>query len=80
VGDKVKRWFQNLLAEDAKEEAAVGVVVRFEQALAPKLLLEFGRDLELFVANWRMAESSLRLQDKLARDRMEMVKKTHGTP
>jgi hypothetical protein len=79
VGDKVKRWFQSLLAEEASEEAAVGLVVQFQQELAPKKFTELQLDLDLFVANWRMAESSLRLQDKLARDRMEMVKKSHGT-
>jgi CheY-like chemotaxis protein len=79
VGDKVKRWFQNLLEEEAKEEAAVGLVVRFEHELAAKMTVEFQRDLDLFVANWRMAESSLRLQDKLARDRMAQVQKNYGT-
>lgn len=80
MGDKVKRWFQALLAEEPVQDGAVGLVVRFEHELAPRLMTEFERDLDLFVANWRMAESFLRLQDKLARDRLEIVKRDYGTP
>lgn len=73
VGARMKRWFQTVLNEREHEEP-VGIVVRFGQPLSVRSQREFLQDLALFVANWRVAEASWRLQDRLARERIEHVK------
>jgi CheY-like chemotaxis protein len=76
MGEKVKRWFQKLVQE-SEEESGAAIAVRFEQDPPERARREFMADLELFLANWRVAESSLRLQDRLIRDRMDYMK-AHG--
>ena len=73
VGDKLKRWFRTFLNEPEGDRAA-GIGVRFERQLSEKRQREFIQDLELFVGNWRIADASLRLQDRIVRDRMEIAK------
>jgi CheY-like chemotaxis protein len=70
---RIKRWFQNVMGEQTQEEP-VGIVVRFAAPLPPRWQREFVQDLELFVANWRVAEGSWRLQDRLVRERIDMIK------
>ncbi|HVH42313.1 MAG TPA: response regulator [Labilithrix sp.] len=73
VGLRVKRWFQSIVTEQEHEEP-VGMVVRFAEPLSARGQSEFLQDLDLFVSNWRVAESSWRLQDRLVRERMELVR------
>jgi CheY-like chemotaxis protein len=73
VGDRVKRWFKSLVQEQT-DERMMGTVVDFETMLPPKLQEEFTQDLDLFVANWSVAESTLRLQQRIVSERMEIMK------
>jgi CheY-like chemotaxis protein len=73
VGERVKRWFRGLVEEHGGERM-MGVVIEFETELAPKLRDELTQDLDLFVANWSVAESALRLQQRIVRERMEIMK------
>jgi hypothetical protein len=73
VAERLKRWFQNMLAED-ENEPDVGVAVQLTETVSPRVRKELEQDLELFLSNWIVAESSFRLQHKLLRERMEMVK------
>ena len=69
----MKRWFKAFMQE-TPEETEMGLTVQFERALPSRQVQEFLHDLDLFVANWRVAESTLRLQDRIVRERMEMAK------
>jgi CheY-like chemotaxis protein len=73
VGERFKRWFQSIVSEREHEEP-VGLVIRFADSLSPRVQREFLQDLELFVSNWRVAEGSWRLQDRLVRERIELLK------
>lgn len=73
VGSRFKRWFQSIVSEQESEEP-VGIVVRFTDAPSARIQREFLQDLELLIANWRVAEGSWRLQDRLVRERMEVMK------
>jgi CheY-like chemotaxis protein len=73
VGAKLKRWFKNMMTEP-ETESGTGLGVQFERELDAKMQQEFLQDAELFVGNWRLAENSLRLQDRLARERIETLK------
>ena len=74
VGERVKRWFQSIMSETDEQAQEMGLVVQFERGLAPRMQTEFTQDIELFLANWRVAEGSFRLQDKMVRERMEVLK------
>jgi CheY-like chemotaxis protein len=73
VGAKLTRWVKNMF-EGAEAEACSGLAVQFERGLDAKDQREFLQDAELFVGNWRLADSSLSLQDRLARERTEGFK------
>lgn len=73
VGGRFKRWFQLFVSERENEEP-VGIVVRFAEHPSPRIKREFLQDLELLISNWRVAEGSWRLQDRLVRERMEVMK------
>lgn len=73
VGGRFKRWFQSIVSEPENEEP-VGIVVRFSEPLAPRMKREFLQDLDLLVSNWRVTEGALRLQDRLVRERIEVLK------
>lgn len=73
VGSRFKRWFQSVVNESEREEP-VGIVVRFADALSARMQREFLQDLDLLVANWRVADGSWRLQDRLVRERIELLK------
>jgi hypothetical protein len=77
VSEKVKSWFQSLVKE-SEEEGAAGMAVRFQKELPAKVLVEFMQDLELFVGNWRVADATLRLQNRIVRERLDQVKSSGG--
>jgi CheY-like chemotaxis protein len=78
VTQRMKRWLQGLVQPSEREEA-VGFVSQWKSAQPARRQTEFLQDLELLVSNWRVADSSHRLQDTLARDRIDHMKRS-GQP
>jgi CheY-like chemotaxis protein len=74
MSEKVRKWFRSLVKEESEEPTTSGLALKFERPLAKNSEREFLQDLELLVANWRVAETSLHLQNRIVRDRMEMMK------
>jgi CheY-like chemotaxis protein len=74
VGERLKRWFQNVMSEAPSEAPEVGVALLLPSGTPARVLREFTQDLELLLANWSLADSSLRLQEQLLRGRLEMLK------
>jgi CheY-like chemotaxis protein len=79
LGERMKRWLQALV-QPSERENAVGFVGQWKSPQSSRRQTEFLQDLELLVSNWRVADSSLRLQDSLARDRIDQINKQSGQP
>jgi hypothetical protein len=77
VGERMKNWFKGIMGEGEEKGALAGLAIQFEKEVLERVRTEFAQDVELFLTNWRVADSSFRLQDKMVRDRMEMMKQ-HG--
>lgn len=73
VSERVKRWLTTIFTDDDEREIVSGVVVVPEEALSPSVREELRQDLGVLLANWRLADESLRLQGKLARERLEVA-------
>jgi CheY-like chemotaxis protein len=80
LGERMKRWLQGLV-QPSDRENAVGFVGQWTSPPSARRQTEFLQDLELLVSNWRVADSSLRLQDSLARERIDQINnKQSGQP
>jgi CheY-like chemotaxis protein len=79
VSEKLKSWFQGLVKESEKSGAG-GIILKFEKEHPQKILDELTQELELFVSNWRVADGTLRLQDRIVRERVGMMKMPSGSP
>jgi CheY-like chemotaxis protein len=78
AGEKVKDWLLSAFADPDDVERGAGILVTFEREPPAKIKKEFLLDLELFVSNWRLAESSIRIQERLVKERAIQMRYMQG--
>jgi CheY-like chemotaxis protein len=71
--ERMKRWLTSVFSDDEVATIVSGVVVRPSSVLTSSERDELRQDLDLLVSNWQVADSSLRLQNKMMRERMEVA-------